>query len=323
MIRSAVKGKNIFITGGSGFIGSWLIERLIRDNKIWCYDNGRRFSPKVKELIKHKNMTFIKGDILDVKLLRKSFPKKIDIVIHLAAIAGVSSYYKIPYETMKVNLIGTYNLLEIIKDRKLDVFIDFSTSEVYGRNARNVTEEDDTALGPISDLRWTYSTSKIAAERLTHCYHRKFGIPAVSIRPFNVYGPFQIGEGAIQIFAQKALKNDTIVIHGDGSQVRAWCYIEDFLDGVMRCITKRKKAIGNTFNIGDPSGALTIKDLAQRIVRVSGSSSKLRFVKQPRTDVDFRIPDISKAKRLLGFKPSMDITEGLRRSVEWYKENPF
>ncbi len=321
MISSSVKEKNIFITGGSGFIGSWLIERLIRDNRIWCYDNGRRFSPKAKELLKHKNMTFIKGDILDSVKLRKSFPKDIDIVIHLAAIAGVSSYYKIPYETMKVNLIGTYNLLEIVKDRSLDVFIDFSTSEVYGRYAKNVTEEDDTALGPISDLRWTYSTSKIAAERLTHCYHHKFGLPAVSIRPFNVYGPLQVGEGAIHIFAHEALKNGRIVIHGDGSQVRAWCYIEDFLDGVIRCIVRRRKAIGNTFNIGDPSSAVTIRELAKKIIRISGSSSRMHFVKQPRTDVEYRIPDISKAKRLLGFKPSIDLTEGLRRTIEWYRKN--
>jgi len=318
-----IKGKNIFLTGGTGFIGSTLIATLINDNKIWCYDNCRRVSPQIKDLLGHKNLTFIKGDVLDKAKLKRSIPKKADIVFHLAAIAGVSSYYAMPFETMSINLIGTYNLLEAVKDGKMDLFVDFSTSEVYGKFARHVKESDDTCQGPVSDLRWTYSTSKIAAEALSHCYHHKYGLPVVSIRPFNIYGPHQIGEGAIQIFAGRALKNEDICVNGDGSQVRAWCYIDDFMQGVLSCVEARAAAIGNTFNIGNPRAAVTTLELARKIIEITGSGSKIRFKKNVRTDVEFRIPDISKAKRILGYSPSVGLTEGLERSIAWYRENPL
>lgn len=323
MKANTIKDKNIFITGGTGFIGSWLASLLVDDNTIWCYDNCRRVSPKIKELLRHKNFKFIKGDILDKAKLKRSIPRKVDIVFHLAAIAGVSSYYKMPFETMSVNLIGTYNMLELFKNKKLDVFIDFSTSEVYGKFAKNVKETDDTRQGPVSDLRWTYSTSKIAAESLSHCYHHKYHLPVVSLRPFNIYGPFQIGEGAIQIFASNALKGDDIWINGDGSQVRAWCYINDFVDGVLSCVQKRKDAIGNTFNIGNPKAAATTYQLAKKIVAITGSNSKIRFRKNIRTDVEYRVPDVSKAKRILGYSPSVGLSEGLKRTIEWYRENPL
>jgi len=323
MISHNIKNKNIFITGGTGFIGSWLTDLLINDNKIWCYDNCRRVSPKMKELLRHKNITFIKGDILDKAKLKKSIPNRTDIVFHLAAIAGVSSYYKIPFETMSVNLIGTYNMLELFKDKKLEAFVDFSTSEVYGKYAKNVKETDDTTQGPVSDLRWTYSTSKIAAESLCHCYHHKYNIPVISIRPFNIYGPFQIGEGAIQIFASNAIKNKDVWINGDGSQVRAWCYIDDFVDGVLRSVKMRRSAIGNTFNIGNPQAAVTTYQLARKIIAITGSNSKVRFRKNLRTDVEYRVPDVSKARKALGYSPSINLSEGLKRTIEWYRKNPL
>ncbi len=318
-----IKGKNIFITGGTGFIGSWLADLLVKENKIWCYDNCRRVSPKIKELRSNKNLTFIKGDILDKAKLKRSIPKKVDIVFHLAAIAGVSSYYKIPFETMSVNLIGTYNMLELFKSKDVEAFIDFSTSEVYGKYAKNVKETDDTTQGPVSDLRWTYSTSKIAAEALSHCYYHKYNLPVISVRPFNIYGPFQIGEGAIQIFASNALKGEDIWVNGDGSQVRAWCYIDDFINCVLMSLKMRNKAIGNTYNVGNPGAAVTTLQLAKKIIAITGSNSKIRFRKNVRTDVEYRIPDISKAKRAFGYSPSVGLSEGLKRTIEWYRKNPL
>ena len=322
MAQKEIRGKDIFITGGTGFIGSWLIGTLIDDNRIWCYDNGRRFSPKVRELLDHRNMTFIKGDILDKGMLERSLPKGIDIVVHLAAIAGVSSYYDMPLETMKTNMIGTYNLLESLKDKKIGLLVDFSTSEVYGRYARNVDEEDDTVQGPISDSRWTYAISKLAAENLSHCYRRKYRLPVVSLRPFNIYGPFQIGEGAIHIFVRSALRDKDILIYGDGSQVRAWCYIEDLIGSVLSCIRNKEKVIGNVFNIGNPDARSTILSLARKIIGITKSNSKIRFKDETRTDIEYRVPDISKAKKMLNYSPSTGLTEGLKRTIAWYRENP-
>ncbi len=323
MSQDKIVKKNIFITGGSGFIGSWLIARLIQDNKVWCYDNARRVSAKFTELSRHRNLTFVKGDILDKDNLKSGIPKRLDIVVHLAAIAGVSSYYDMPLETMQVNLIGTYNLLELMKNKDLDIFIDFSTSEVYGRYAKGVSEADDTVQGPVSDRRWTYGISKLAAESLAHCYHYKYDLPVASIRPFNIYGPLQIGEGAIRIFVSNAVRNKTLSIHGDGSQVRAWCYIEDLVEGVFGCMKNRDAAIGSVFNLGNPNASISILDLAKKIIKIAGSKSKLCFRKETRTDIEYRMPDISKAKKLIGYSPSVSLTEGLKRTVEWYRTNPI
>lgn len=322
MIPGAVKNKNIFITGGCGFIGSWIIDKLIRDNKIWCFDNCRRFSPRARILLNNKNLTFIKGDILSRDRLNKSIPKKVDIIFHLAAIAGVSSYYSMPFETMKINLIGTYNILEAVKDKKIELFMDFSTSEVYGRYAKNVNEESDTCQGPISDKRWVYAISKIAAEGLSHCYRHEYKLPVVSVRPFNIYGPLQIGEGAIQIFVRNALKNEDIWVDGNGRQVRAWCYIEDFISGIFGCYRHRDKAVGNTFNLGNPNAAVNMTELARKIVDLSASKSKIRFRKNSRTDIQYRVPDISKARKMLDFAPQTTLSEGLQRTIEWYRLNP-
>jgi len=316
-----IRDKNIFITGGSGFIGSWLCSKLVENNKVIIYDNERRNALKLSGLRQHKNLTYVRGDILDKNLLKRSIPRKLDIIFHLAAIAGVSSYYNIPLKTMEVNILGTYNLLEAIKDKDLELFLDFSTSEVYGRTAKHATERNDTSQGEISDMRWTYSISKLAAEKLCHCYYAEYGIPVVSIRPFNIYGSMQVGEGAIQIFISKALKNEDIYIDGNGSQIRAWCYIEDFIEGVSKCIEKKKHAIGNVFNIGNPEAAVTVLELAENIIQLSGSNSKVIFRRPNRTDIEYRIPDISKAKNILGFSPEVGLNKGLERTIKWYRKN--
>lgn len=316
-----IYNKRIFITGGLGFIGSWLCSNLLNNNKITIYDDNRRNALKFTSFKLHKNLTYIRGDVLDKDRLKKSLRGKFDIIFHLAAIAGVSSYYRIPLRTMEVNLIGTHNLLEIVKHKDIEVFMDFSTSEVYGRQARYVKEEDSTCQGALSDMRWTYAISKLAAEKLSHCYRLEHNLPVVSVRPFNIYGPRQVGEGAIQIFISKALKNETVTINGNGSQVRAWCYIDDFIEGVLSCVTRRRACIGQVFNLGNSASAITIFKLAKKIIGISGSKSKISFKDSPRTDIEYRVPDISKAGKLLHFSPKIDLNEGLKRTIEWYQKN--
>jgi dTDP-glucose 4,6-dehydratase len=314
------KNKKIFLTGGSGFIGTKIVERLIKDNEIVVYDTLQRNSLENTDMIEHPNLNLIKGDVLDFEKLKDSI-KGSEIVIHLAAIAGIDTVIKSPTKTMNVNYIGTSNLLKVANELKhVYRFIDFSTSEVYGSYAYKRDESDVTTMGAVGEARWTYSISKLAAEHLTHSYHKEFGLPTISIRPFNIYGPGQVGEGAIHNFITRAISNEDILIHGDGDQIRSWCYVDDIVDGIMLCL-ENEQAIGQVFNIGNPRATITILSLAEKIKSIAESSSEIVFVPKNYVDVELRIPDIKKSKELLGYSPNIDLNEGLKRTIEWYREN--
>lgn len=314
----AIEKKRIFITGGAGFIGSHIIERLIEDNEIIVYDTLNRNSLKDTNLINHPNLTIIQGDILDLQKLKKVIYGS-NIVIHLAAIAGIDTVIKNMVNTMKVNMLGTYNILEAIKEvDNCERFIDFSTSEVFGSYAYKSEEGDPTQMGAVGSARWSYAVSKLAGEHLTYAYHTEFGIPTVSIRPFNIYGPRQVGEGAIHHFVKRAIRNEELIIHGDGDQIRSWCYVDDIIESVILCLEK-KEAIGNVFNIGNPRGTITIYGLALAVIRVCDSKSTIKFVPKPYVDVELRMSNIDKATRVLGYKPKVDIEEGIKRTSDWYR----
>ncbi|WP_459481316.1 NAD-dependent epimerase/dehydratase family protein [Clostridium saccharoperbutylacetonicum] len=318
-----VKDKKILITGGAGFIGSKICERLLKNNEILIYDNLNRNSVKETEFLKMKNIKLVKGDILDYKSLKSAVDEfKPEIVIHLAAIAGIDTVIRNPVKTMKVNMIGTYNVVESIKDyiKQMDRFINISTSEVFGSYAFKVDEQSTTNLAPVGEARWTYSVSKLAGEHLAHSYYKEYGLPAISVRPFNIYGEGQVGEGAIHSFILRALKDEDMEIHGDGDQIRSWCYIEDFVDGIMLCLEK-KEAIGNSFNIGNPRGTITISMLAHSIKTISNSKSNLVYVPKNYVDVEIRIPSIDKAKEILGYQPKYDLISGLEKTIAWYRGN--
>lgn len=311
-----LKNMSIFITGGAGFIGSAISLRLVEHNRIIAYDNCLRDALRFTKLKQHKNFKFITGDVLDYNKLRRSV-RGCDIIIHLAAIAGVSSYYNIPLKTLEVNMLGTRNLLEAVKEMPIKRFINFSTSEVYGVNAKNVNEESQTIQGPMPERRWCYAISKIAAEKLCFSYHWEYGLPVISIRPFNIYGPGQIGEGAIKIFALQALENRTMFVNGSGSQVRAWCYIDDLVEGVALCIMK-KQALGQVFNIGNSQEPISSLKLAQLVRKISNSNSEIVLRKGQHTDVKIRIPDTTKARDILGFMAKTGIKEGIGNAILWY-----
>ena len=314
-----LENKRIFITGGAGFIGTALIDRLIEDNEIVVYDTLQRNALKETDLLNHHNLTLVQGDILDRGKLRDSI-KNSNIVIHQAAIAGIDTVIKSPTTTMRVNMIGTYNTLEAARLLgNVERFIDFSTSEVYGSYAYKLEEGDTTTMGAVGEARWTYAISKLAGEHLAHSYHKEFGLPVVSLRPFNIYGPGQVGEGAIHIFVTRAIKNEDIQIHGDGDQIRSWCYVDDITDAIMLCLEK-KEAIGEVFNIGNPRGTITILSLAQKIISLCGSKSRIAFIPKHYVDVELRIPHIEKAKEILGYEPEVDLDEGLKRTIDWYME---
>ena len=316
----SIKGKQIFLTGGAGFIGTKIIEKLINDNKIIVYDNFSRDSLTETGLINHENIIAIKGDILDPEHLRKSMVGS-NIVIHLAAIAGVDTVIKNPVKTMTVNVIGTYNVLDAAKQLPdLDRFMEFSTSEVFGTYAFKVDEKSSTTQGSVGEARWTYSVSKLTGEHFSHAYFAEFGLPTVSVRPFNIYGPGQVGEGAIHHFVKKAIAGDDLIVHGDGSQIRAWCYVDDIVRGIFLAL-ERKEAIGQSFNIGNPTSTVTVFDLAERIIRLSKTKSKIIFKPITYTDIEIRIPNIDKSKELLGYEPQVNLDEGILKTIEWYKKH--
>jgi UDP-glucose 4-epimerase len=310
--------KNIFITGGAGFIANKLIGYYIENNNITVYDNFHRDTLSGSSYTKHPNLKIIKGDVLDLALLTESM-KGADVVIHTAGIAGIDTVIINPVHTMQVNMIGTANALSAaltnnIKDR----FIDFSTSEVFGSMAFRSSENDVTVAGSAGEARWTYAVSKLAGEHLAHAYYRQYKLPCVTVRPFNIYGPGQTGEGALQIFIKRALKNEIIKIDGDGNQIRAWCYVDDFIDCLVRCI-EDPKAIGQSFNVGNARAVITILGLAQTICRVLKSDSTIVHVPPLSADIAIRIPSVDKANEILGFKAKVDLEEGILRSAEWIK----
>ena len=313
-----IQGKKILLTGGAGFIGTTLAGRLVDQNDIVILDNYHRNALRHTRLSDHPNVKVIRGDVTDPDVAHAA-AEGCEIIVHLAAIAGVDTVLRMPVDTMKVAILGTFNMLEAARQQpRLERFVDFSTSEVFGAYAYNVREADLTSLGAVGEARWTYAVSKLATEHLAHNYHKQFRIPTVSVRPFNIYGPGQIGEGAIHRFIGQALRDEDITIHNDGSQIRAWCYVDDMAAGLLACL-ERDEAVGQAFNIGNPRSVVTIYQLAMQIVRLSGSRSKISFVPWDQTDVELRIPNIEKARRLLGYEPQVDLEDGLQRTIQWYR----
>src|SRR3954462_12050069 len=276
----------IFVTGGAGFIATTLARQLIADNEIIALDNLHRDALHSTEIADHPNLTFVQGDVLDDELMHE-LAQGATHIVHCAAIAGVDTVVESPVRTMRVNLIGTYNTLEAALATKdtVERFVDFSTSEVFGTHAFRVEETHVTTTGSVGEARWTYAVSKLAGEHMAHAYHDELGLPTVSVRPFNVFGPGQIGGGAIRAFIEAALAGEDLIVRGDGSQIRAWCYVDDMVEALLGCL-ERLGAGGQILNIGTPRPAVTIFDLAQRVKRITGAAGDIRFEPLNYVDVE-------------------------------------
>ncbi len=315
---NVIRDRKIFITGGAGFIGSTLAERLIENNEVVIYDNLFRNSIAGRAVEKHSNLTMITGDILDAEHLEESM-QGADYIVHCAAIAGIDTVVKSPIATMRVNMIGSANVLEAASRlKRLERIVCFSTSEVFGTKAFRSTENDATVMGEVGEARWTYAVSKVAEEHLAIAYFRERWLPATVVRPFNVYGPGQVGEGALRHFIVNAIRNEPISIHGDGTQIRAWCYVDDMVEGVMRSLV-HPRAVGESFNIGNQRAVTTIYGLAATVVSVLDSSSPIHFTRKDYVDVELRVPEVKKARELIGFEAKVDLEEGIQRTANAYR----
>jgi nucleoside-diphosphate-sugar epimerase len=313
-----IKDATVLLTGGAGFIGTALVERLVEHNRCLVFDNLRRDAIGATGLLDNDAVELLVGDVRDKDALAAACAD-VDYIIHLASIAGVDTVIANPVLVMEIALLGTYNALEGARaSGRCKRFVDFSTSEVFGRYAYKVSEGDTTALGAVGEARWTYAVSKLATEHLAHNYAKQYGLPTVSVRPFNIYGPRQIGEGAVHHFIRRSIKGEPLQVHNDGAQVRSWCYIDDIVEGVLRTLD-REEAVGQAFNIGNPRSTVTIHNLAREIVRLAESDSPIEFIVRNMVDVELRIPNVDKAKALLGWGPKVDLEEGLLRTIAWYR----
>jgi len=319
--RIDITNKSILITGGAGFIGSSLAERLARHNEVVLLDRFFRDQPiAFTSLRDNPNVRMVEADILEGAEV-SDLAKRADIVIHAAAIVGVGRVCSYPRETLETNFTGTSRILKALdKSSRLERFIYFSTSEVFGVNSFRVNEDTPTAVGPAAEARWSYAIAKLAGEHLVKAYHRQSGTPVVTVRPFNVFGPRRLGAHAILGFVLSSLMGNSIEVHGDGSQIRSWCYIEDFCDAIIEMLA-RPAAIGEDFNIGNPQNTLTVLQLAREILNVTGQPVPIELVDSPFPDIEIRVPSLGKAQHILGYRPTYDLRKSLELTVDWYREH--
>ncbi len=313
------KRPTLLVTGGAGFLGSRLAVRAADAYDVTVVDNLVRNSLPFLTDRERERFRFLEGDVTDAAFVKEA-ARGADYVVHLAAIAGVHNYYERPYDVMRVNFGGTLALLDALASAPPTRLVFVSTSEVYGRHATDADEDDLLQVEHYSEPRWTYAVSKIAAEKSCFAWGRQYGADVVSLRPFNVYGPGQTGAGAVRDMVLAALAGDEIVVHGDGRQVRAWCYLDDFVDATLAALIAPDIG-GQVFNIGNPETAVTVSELAERIVAAAGGGSTI--IRKPHfgTDIPHRTPRVDKARRLLDYQPRTPLDEGLAHTVAWYREH--
>lgn len=312
--------QTILVTGGAGFIGSHLVERLFKEeHQVICFDNFDNFyNPKIKwvnlqAMMKKTNFTLVEGDIRDIKCQKKTFEQhQIETVIHLAAIAGVRPSIAQPQLYEEVNIKGTINLLEICKNFPIKQFIFGSSSSVYGTNEKVPFSESDKVEMPISP----YAASKRAGELFCYTYHHLYDIPITCLRFFTVYGSRQRPEMAIHKFTRLIDEGKEITMFGDGTSKRDYTYISDIIDGIMGALAKPFEF--EIFNLGE-SRTVELRYLINLIEQNLGKTAKIKRLPEQPGDVPITFADISKSQKLLGYNPKVKIEEGIEKFVDWYK----
>lgn len=310
----------ILVTGGSGFIGSHTCRRLLElGHQVICVDNfNNYYSPKVKranikDLLGNKNFKCYKADILNFKKMEEIFAKeKPDKIIHLAARAGVRASIEDPDIYIKTNIEGTLSLLRLAVQYNIHNFIFASSSSVYGNDAKIPFSEDDPCDKPISP----YGISKRAAELLVYAYHHLYKLHCTVLRFFTVYGPSGRPDMAPYLFVEAIYKGREIKRFGRGDTKRDYTYIDDIVNGVVAAL--KKDFTYEIINLGN-SKPISLNKFIGVIEKLLGKKAKIRDLPLQMGDVVFTFADISKAKKLLGFKPKTSIEEGMRRFIDWYK----
>jgi nucleoside-diphosphate-sugar epimerase len=314
--------KRILITGGFGFIGAHLGAALAkRDFHVVLFDNAvdiRKDVSLAVGLDKFPNVQRIPGSIMDINQLQ-ALGEDFTYIIHAAGILGIKRVVEEPLLTMDVNIIGSRNVLEFgSTQQNLERFIQFSTSEVYGQNT-DAMDEGGSSVIPLDGERWCYATSKLACEYFARSFISKTHLPGVIVRPFNVYGPYRYGSNAFTTLIQRALTGQVLKLSGNGQQTRSWCHINDFITGIQACLFA-ENIIGESFNLGNDQNNVSMLELSKFICNVLGSSSNIETDGVAGEDVEFRKPNIEKAKRLLAYLPCISLEEGIRDVAVWLNQ---
>jgi dTDP-glucose 4,6-dehydratase len=305
------------ITGGAGFIGSHLCDRLIQEGfKVICLDNlitGKL--ENIAHLLKNKNFDFIRQDVTKYIKVKG----RIDYILHFASPASPLDYIKFPIQTLKVGSLGTHNALGLAKEKKAK-FMLASTSEVYGDPLRHPQPESYWGnVNPVG-VRGCYDEAKRFAEAITMAYHRIHRVNTRIARIFNTYGPrMRINDGrVIPNFIYQALNNKPLTVYGKGTQTRSFCYIDDLVTGILKLM---RIAVNTPINLGNPH-EFTILKLAQLVVKLTHTKVEIVFKALPEDDPRCRQPDITKAARLLKWQPKIELEEGLKKTISWFKDRP-
>ncbi len=302
------------VTGGAGFLGSHLCDRLLHEGlKVICIDNLLTGNPdNISHLFGNENFRFIKHDVTNYVYV----PDRVDFILHFASPASPIDYLKFPIQTLKVGSLGTHKVLGLAKEKKAR-FLLASTSEVYGDPAIHPQSEDYWGnVNPIGP-RGVYDEAKRFAEAITMAYYRYHGVETRIVRIFNTFGPrMRLDDGrALPAFVGQALRGEDISVFGDGSQTRSFCFVSDLVDGIFKLLMSNEVY---PVNIGNPE-EITIKQFAEEVIKLTGSKSKLAFHVLPEDDPKVRQPDISKAKKILGWEPKVTRSEGLKITIDFFK----
>ncbi|MAH78454.1 MAG: SDR family oxidoreductase [Rickettsiales bacterium TMED254] len=308
-----MKKKRILVTGGAGFLGSFLCEKLIKSGHyVVCCDNfytGNK--DNLSEIIDHKNLEIIRHDI--------TFPLylEIDEIYNFACPASPIHYQNDPVQTIKTCVHGAINMLGLAKRTKARI-LQASTSEIYGDPEVHPQKETYKGAVSINGPRACYDEGKRCAETIFWDYERQHNVDIKVIRIFNTYGPrMQINDGrVVSNFIVQALKNKNITVYGEGNQTRSFCYVDDLIDGIFKMMNKPK--LSGPINLGNPL-EITIKKLAEEIIELTGSSSKLIYKDLPQDDPQQRCPDISLALKEIQWEPKINRTQGLKKTIDYFE----
>ena len=306
---------NIVITGGSGFVGSYLCEKLINDgHKIIVIDNlltGSR--ENINDLLDNENFSFIEHDVQD----HIEIEDKVDYVLHFASAASPKAYTEHPVNTLKAGSVGTINTLGLAKKHSAEYLL-ASTSEVYGDPLISPQNEEYWGNVNPNGERSMYDEAKRFAEAAVATYSRSYGLKTKIVRIFNTYGPrMQLNDGRVVTnFIVQALRNENITIYGDGTQTRSFSYVEDTVAGIISLMNSTEYDV---FNIGNPN-EMTVAKLAEKIIELTDSTSEIKYLELPNDDPKQRKPDITKAKTKLNWEPKVNLDEGLAKTIKWVEE---